>query len=74
VLGAARDHAHRSVDYPDVGINAHRDREIGLAITPVAVKEKSIVKVTIAGKNLLHRLRGLMNWEVVARRDHRVCS
>src|SRR5262245_17205777 len=36
VLGAARNHAHGGIDYPDVRVNTHRHREIGLAIAPIA--------------------------------------
>ena len=70
VLHAADDHAERGIDDPDVRINSHCGGEVGLALAEIAIEEKSIVEIPVAGENLLHRLRRLMNRIVVALTDH----
>ena len=70
MLHATDNHTERGVDDPDVRINSHRGGEVGLALAEIAVEEKPIVEIPVAGENLLHRLRRLMNRIIVALADH----
>src|SRR6204780_2672721 len=70
MLHAAGDDAEGAIDDADVRINSHRGGEVRFALAKVAVKEKSVVEVAVAGEDLLHRLRRLVNRIVVALRDH----
>src|SRR5208337_249242 len=71
MLHAAGDDAECAIDNSDVRINSHCGGKVRLALAKITFEKKSIVKVAVAGKDLLHRLRRLMNRIVIALRDHR---
>jgi hypothetical protein len=66
MLNAAVYHAEGGVYYSYVRVDAHPERKIWLRLAPVAVEEKAVVEIPVAGENLLDGLGGLMNRVIIA--------
>ena len=72
MLHAISDNRKRTVGDLPVWVRSKSDRKEDFSVGAVAVVKEPVVRIGRVGTRVQYRLRGLMNWLVIQRVQHRL--